>query len=119
MCVLSREELLNKINTILGDNSTTDDGLSLIEDITDTYNDLASKGNTDWEKRYNENDKAWREKYRARFMSPTDSDKGGNSPKDNDKDIPLDEGEEKEKLEALTYDKLFTTKSSNDDKKEE
>ena len=118
MSVLTREQLLQKINTILGDNSTTDDGLSLIEDVTDTYNDLTSKTGTDWEKKYNENDKAWREKYRARFMSGGSSNDDDNSPTD-DKNTPLDEGEEKKELEALTYDKLFTTEKSNDDKKEE
>lgn len=118
MSVLTREQLLEKINTILGDNSTTDDGLSLIEDVTDTYNDLTSKNNTDWEQKYNENDKAWREKYRARFMSGGSSNNDDNSPSDS-KNIPLDEGEEKKELEALTYDKLFTTETSKEDKKEE
>lgn len=118
MPVLTREQLLQKINTILGDNATTDDGLSLIEDVTDTYNDLTSKNSTDWEEKYNENDKAWREKYRARFMSGGSSNDDDNSPSD-DKNTPLDEGEEKKELEALTYDKLFTTEKSNDDKKEE
>lgn len=54
------EELINRIT------GTDDESLSLIEDITDTINSYEEA--EDWKSKYEENDKEWREKYRARFM---------------------------------------------------
>lgn len=58
------EELLESAKTIIGDN-TSDEALSFIEDITDSY----SKPDVDWEAKYKENDAEWRQKYRDRFYS--------------------------------------------------
>ena len=41
MSVRSKEELLNQINSIVGENS--DDAISLIEDISDTIDDYETK----------------------------------------------------------------------------
>lgn len=51
------------------DNS--DEAISLLEDISDTLNDYdaRTKDATDWKKRYEDNDKEWRDKYKERFMS--------------------------------------------------
>ena len=69
MAVLSRDDFMTRINERVGDDNS-DDALSFIEDMTDTFDDLSSSNNTeDWEKKYNELDKMWREKYKARFMS--------------------------------------------------
>lgn len=59
------EELQEQVKTILGDNSTTDEALSLLEDLTDSY----SVPEVDWEAKYHENDAQWRQKYRDRFFS--------------------------------------------------
>ena len=64
MAKRSLEEILEKINTLLPDN-TTDDALSLLEDLTDTY----SKDEEDWHQKYLDNDAEWRTKYRERFYS--------------------------------------------------
>lgn len=69
MAVLSRDDFMARINERVGDDNS-DDALSFIEDMTDTFDNLSSNSNTDeWENKYNELDTMWREKYKARFMS--------------------------------------------------
>ena len=74
MAVLNRDDFMTRINEMVGDDNS-DEALAFIEDMTDTFDDLSSSSNTgEWEKKYNELDAMWREKYKARFMSPgTDS----------------------------------------------
>ena len=98
MAIKSKEELLSSIRTVLGDN-TDDTTLSVIEDITDTYDDMANKGDgKDWKAEATRIDKEWRQKYHDRFFNPHD-----------DKDVdPLDPEEVKPK--ALRFEDLFTTK---------
>ena len=98
MAVLSRDDFMARINERVGDDNS-DDALSFIEDMTDTFDDLSSSNNADeWEKKYNELDKMWREKYKARFMSP------GTDPKN-----VIDEHEEDIKGDGTetTFDDLF------------
>lgn len=79
-------ELVKQIKTYTGDRDD-DETLSLMEDINDTLND-----ETDWQAKYNENDKAWRAKYKQRFET-------GNV----DEQDETDEQEEK----PITFDQLF------------
>lgn len=74
MAVKSREEILQNLNEILGDN-TSDAAIALIEDVTDTLADRSGDG-VDWQQRYNDNDAAWRKRYRDRFMG----NQGGDEP---------------------------------------
>ena len=69
MSVLSRDEFFNRINDYIGTNSD-DAAIQLVEDLTDTYNDL-EKRNTEenWEQRYKDLDASWRERYKKRFFS--------------------------------------------------
>lgn len=74
------EELTTMIKSKFSENPT-DDEISLLEDITDTYNsfsasntdDLSAKlkeaesKNAEWEQKYNDNDAMWRKKYIDRF----------------------------------------------------
>lgn len=100
MAIKSKEELLSSIRTVLGDN-TDDTALSVIEDITDTYDDMANKAKgdgKDWKAEATRIDKEWRQKYHDRFFNPHD-----------DKDVdPLDPEEVKPK--KLRFEDLFTTK---------
>lgn len=75
MSVLSREDYLTRIKGRLGDD-LSDDDISLIEDMTDTYDDMSNriKDNTDWKSKYEENDKSWRQKYVDRFNGKVESD---------------------------------------------
>lgn len=97
MAIKSREEILEIVKTRIGD-STEDEDIGFLEDITDTLDDLENKAKgdgVDWKTRYEENDKAWKEKYRNRFFSS-----------DNNDDDADDEGEEKK---PKTFAELFTT----------
>lgn len=70
MAVKSKEEILSTMKGLMGDNDS-DDSLSFLEDVSDTYDDLEKQVSTmgDWKKKYEENDKSWREKYKERFFS--------------------------------------------------
>lgn len=102
MSVLSKADLLDKIKTRLGDDSS-DDALALIEDVTDTFGDLETKAKgdgTDWKAKYEENDKAWRERYKSRFFDGAPEGGGNHSPVDPE---PL----EPEDATPQTFDELF------------
>lgn len=108
MAVLNRETFLSRINAILGDRSD-DEALSFIEDATDTFDDITSKASDpeDWKKKYEDNDKEWRDKYRKRFFDGASNDKRGNDPnKDNDPNTTNNTTDEVN--EDITIGELFT-----------
>jgi hypothetical protein len=83
MAIKSKEELLASIKNRFGED-TSDDALSLYEDLSDTITDFENKAKgdgVDWKKKYEDNDRDWREKYRDRFFN------GGSD--EDDKDDPL------------------------------
>ena len=90
MAIKSNEDLMNGIKSILGDR-TDEAALGLLEDMDDTLKDYATNANIDWKNKYEENDAAWKQKYRDRFFSATGDD---------DDEEGLEE-------KALTYDELF------------
>lgn len=92
MPVLTREALLSKLNTFLGENPS-DDGLSLLEDLTDTYDKIASEDGVAWKRKFEENDAAWKQRYRDRFFN-SDVQEPDTSPSVDDK-------------KPLTYEALF------------
>lgn len=102
MAVRTQEELLNSIKGLLPDD-TSDEAISLLEDVTDTLGSFShtNDDNEDWKKKYEENDKEWRQKYRDRFFNTGSSD-----------DKPDDKFEpEPEPEPAMTkFDDLFKTK---------
>ena len=89
MAVVERDELIQRITSVLSD-PESDDSLSLIEDVTDT---LDAGSSDDWKTRYEENDAAWRKRYKDRFL------------KKPDKEPDIEDKEEKK-----TYDDLFKVK---------
>ena len=90
---LSREELLEKVKNYVGDR-TDDESISLIEDINDTVTESDSE---DWKSKYDELDKSWREKYKARFFS--------GKKEETEEDTEEDTEEEKESYEDLFEEK--------------
>ena len=98
MSILSKEKFLSTLKSKIGD-SNTDEDIKFIEDMTDTYEDLAkNKDNTDsenWKEKYEQLDNQWREKYKQRFFDTTSNNS--------------DTGNEKEK-DDITIDDLFTSK---------
>lgn len=103
MPILDRKSFFEAVHKMIGDDDS-DEALTVLENITDTYNDLENRttDSTDWEKRYNDNDKMWREKYRARFFD---------APAEKQPEDLLSEPEktpEEIKAESITIDDLFT-----------
>lgn len=94
MAVLSREDLMKRLNEALGE----DADVSILEDVADTYDAVADHSDADeWERRYNENEAAWRKRYRDRFESGT-QDPGAMNPT---------EDLQEEEIKVKTFDELF------------
>ena len=91
MAVVERDVLIQRIASVLSD-PESDDSLSLIEDVTDT---LDAGSSDDWKTKYEENDAAWRKRYKERFLKKPEKEP---------------EIEDDEKEEKKTYDDLFTVK---------
>lgn len=91
MAVKTKEELMSAIKAKIGEDSD-DETLTLVEDLSDTLDSFGSSEN--WKTKYEENDKAWRQKYRDRFFSPTEVEED-------------DETDGEDGMKNLTFDKLF------------
>lgn len=66
MAIRTREEINTALAAFIGDN-TSDEAISLLEDVTDTMADLSAAAGEDWKTKYDELDKSWRERYKQRF----------------------------------------------------
>lgn len=94
MSVVTRDKIIERIVSRMGEDNKSDEDIKLIEDLTDTFDDYERRAGEDWRTKYEENDRQWRDRYVARFMN---------------KDIE-DEIETKEvrvEDERLSYDDLF------------
>lgn len=91
MAVLPKDELIEKVRQYVGDR-TDDMSIEVLEDISDSIN---SYDDDEWKKKYEENDKMWRDKYISRFVEK----------KDDEPDTPT-EHEEEEK-EYNSFEDLF------------
>lgn len=90
MAKLSKDELIEKVRKYIGDR-TDDATIEIIEDISDS---IDSSEADEWKKKYEENDKMWRDKYISRFVEK----------KEDDLDTPTEHEEEKE---YITFGDLF------------
>ena len=75
MAVLSRDEYFARLNERLG-SDTSEESITFLEDMTDTYNDMEKRTNgdgVDWEQRYHDLDEAWKARYQHRFFNGGDS----------------------------------------------
>lgn len=101
MAIKSKDELLNSIKGLLKDD-TSDESISLLEDVTDTFANYENgTDNENYKQKYEEKVQEvedWRKKYRDRFFN-TGSE-------DNPKKIEEKEPEPVKK----TFDDLFTVK---------
>lgn len=75
MAVRTRDEILESLKARIGD-STDDDTLAFIEDVTDTLSDYETRvsDSTNWKEKYETNDAEWRQRYRDRFFGNTESE---------------------------------------------
>lgn len=97
MSVVSKESLLERIREITGvENAESDESISLLEDLSDTFEDLSSQvlQAGDYKKKYEENDAEWRKRYHDRFFSTVEE----TMIKEDDKD---------DEVEKKTYESLF------------
>lgn len=71
MAIKSKDELLASIKARIGED-TSDDALSLYEDLSDTISDFETKAKgdgKDWKAEAERIDNEWRQKYRDRFFN--------------------------------------------------
>lgn len=95
MAILSKEDLLAKYSAVIGENNS-DEALALLEDMSDTIDSMAEKIGEDWKSKFEENDKAWRERYKARFFdAPAQSEE------------PIEDVEDGEAPAPTKYEELF------------
>lgn len=68
MAVRTRDELMEMVRNRIGEDNS-DEALAMLEDMTDSLNDYEARINEagDWRNKYEENDAAWRQRYRERF----------------------------------------------------
>ena len=74
MAVLSRDEYFARLNDRVG-TDTSEESITFLEDMTDTYNDMENRVNgdgVDWEQRYHELDESWKARYQHRFFNGGD-----------------------------------------------
>ena len=96
MAVVSKESLLEKIRDMIGtENAESDEAISLLEDMSDTFDDLSSQVSQagDYKKKYEENDAEWRKRYHDRFFSVTEDD--------------IREDDKDDEVEKKTFESLF------------
>lgn len=95
MAVLSKEDLIAKLNASFGEN-LSDDNISLLEDVSDTIDSFAES--EDWKTKYEENDASWRKRYKERFEGKED-------------DSPESEPEIEHYESPAKFEDLFTVES--------
>ena len=98
MSVVSKESLLERIRDMIGsENAETDESISFLEDLSDTFEDLSSQvlQAGDYKRKYEENDAEWRKRYHDRFFSAAEE----TTIKEDDKDD--------DDVEKKTYESLF------------
>lgn len=101
MAVLSHDDFMNAVKGLAGDNAD-DSTLTMIENFTDTFNDLETRASdtTDWKAKYEQNDNEWREKYKARFFEGKEGTDSTTVMREQKEDI-TDDGKD------ISFDDLF------------
>lgn len=95
MAKLSKDELIEKVKKYVSDR-TDDETIEIIEDISDS---IDSSDADEWKKKYEENDKMWRDKYISRFFEKNDEENEDPTFEDDEKEYKTFEDlfEEEEK----------------------
>lgn len=96
MAVVERNSLIERIRGYMGE-SPNDDGISILEDISDSWTDAVGVTEEEVARRVSEVENSWRKKYADRFMGR--------------EDIPLPDGGEVSSVVEVEEDtdKLPTT----------
>lgn len=88
MAIVSKEDLIKRLSEKFVDDNS-DEVIQLTEDLSDTLNDFESRVNDteDWKTKFEENDIMWRNKYKDRFLEPSDSNDNESQEQDGDENI--------------------------------
>lgn len=88
MAIVSKEDLIKRLSEKFVDDNS-DEVIQLTEDLSDTLNDFESRVNDteDWKTKFEENDNMWRNKYKDRFLEPSDSNDNESQEQDGDENI--------------------------------
>lgn len=96
MAVRTKDELMTALREVIGED-TSDEALTLVEDVSDTLDNVAAGISEDEvNRRVAEIEETWRKKYRDRFFASNNED-----------GEIRDEEEEDEREEKTTYESLF------------
>lgn len=102
MAVKTKDEILQSLRSIIGE-STDDNAIELLEDITDTINDYDEKTKEDWKAKYDELDETWKKKYKERFFN---DDIEIEKEKEKEKEKEDEKEDEKDETE-ITFNDIF------------
>ena len=91
MAKLSKDELIEKVKKYVGDR-TDDETIEIIEDISDS---VGTDDAIEWEQKYKENDKMWRDKYISRFYDKKEEE------------LETSSDSEEDEKEYSSYEDLF------------
>lgn len=87
------EDLTTAVRNLIGEDNISDSAIELMESINETYAELTAPPDVDWEEKFKENDKMWRQRYINAFS--------GNK-------TPVKEIENPDPdPETITYDDIF------------
>lgn len=86
--VKSKDDLLAAIRDFLGDR-TDDEALAILDDVADTLD--ANAEGEGWRVKYEENDAAWRKRYKDRFSGEREDDPEVNERVDDEKEYTYEE----------------------------
>lgn len=95
MVIETREEYLRRVGERVGESA---EDIAFLEDMTDTYDNLASGADRDTIARLTEENEDLRRRYRERFFTPADNP-------DPEPDVPDEPDEIKTKFEELFEEK--------------
>ena len=86
MAIRTRDEIMNQLKTLIGEEDTSDETLTFIQDVSDTLgNDNSAQRITELETQLEEQDREWRKKYRDAFFTGKPDESIEDEP---DKNIP-------------------------------
>jgi hypothetical protein len=103
MAVLSRDDFFNKIQARVGDD-VSDEAMSFIEDMTDTFNDMETKATGAGKYTQEDMDRveeSWKAKYKHRFFN------GGSSSVPPVEETTEPDLTDEEKAEEIKIEDLF------------
>ena len=102
---------MDSLSKFLGENNS-DDALALLEDVSDTLDtansDLPAKLK-EAEDKYNDLDKAWRQKYRERFLQSKEDAAEQDNEFKKEQQEQEQKDEQEERAENVSFDDLFTS----------